>query len=206
MNQAIADPSRIAGWGVDADPGNDPTYSYRARSEDDHSGKWERPAQQEPEIEVLQSVEHVRLPAVFGTSVPPRFLSGSMRRLAFRWSESNWAHWMILLAADRVNMVEGLAEDLVRGKIPNIPKEMGVPAEWKHNKAGLAKKVAVSAVVVGGLWALIRSRRGDGKKERRTFRTGRACAAAAPEAGSASSHRRVRRHRRGGQARTKAVP
>jgi hypothetical protein len=152
------DVSAIVGWGVDADPKNDPTYSYRDRSHDDRSGEWARPAQQQPAVEILQSVEHVRLPAVFGTSTPPRYVSGSIRRLAFRWSESNWAHWLLLIGADRINMVEGLVEDLARGKVPNIPREMGVPAEWRHNKKGLAKKLAVAAILVGGVTALVRAR------------------------------------------------
>jgi len=81
-----------------------------------------------------------------------------MRRLAFRWSESNWAHWMILMGADRVNMIEGLVEDVARGKVPNIAKEMGVPAEWKHNKTGLAKKVGVAAVIGAGIYGLMQLR------------------------------------------------
>ena len=153
------DTSSIVGWGVDADPSNDPTYSYRDRSADDHSGKWDRPVQQQSEVELLQSVEHKQTPAVFGTSTPPKWISGMMRRMAFRWSESNWAHWLLLLGADRVNMVEGLVEDVVRLKVPNIPKEMGVPAEWRHNKVGLVKKVGVAAVIGAGLYAWSRSRR-----------------------------------------------
>ena len=152
------DVSAIVGWGVDADPKNDPTYSYRDRSQDNRSGEWARPAQQQSDVEILQSVEHVRLPAVFGTSTPPRYVSGSIRRLAFRWSESNWAHWLLLIGADRINMVEGLVEDFARGKVPNIPREMGVPAEWRHNKKGLAKKLAVAAILVGGVTALVRAR------------------------------------------------
>jgi hypothetical protein len=156
------DTSKIIGWGVDADPDNDPTYPIRDRSSDDHSSQWRRPARQKPEIELLQSVEHKQLPAVFGTASPPKWISGWMRRLAFRWSESNWAHWMILMGADRVNMVEGLVEDLARGKIPNVPKEMGVPAEWKHNKTGLAKKIGVAALIGGSIYALARLRKSDG--------------------------------------------
>ncbi|MBA3511954.1 hypothetical protein [Sphingomonas sp.] len=69
---------------------------------------------------------------------------------------------MILLGADGVNMVEGLVDDLARGKVPNIPKEMGVPAEWKHNKTGLAKKIGVAAVIGGSIFALrMRARRKD---------------------------------------------
>jgi hypothetical protein len=153
------DTALIVGWGADADPRNDPTYPYRERSADDHSGEWKRPTQQEPQVELLKSVEHKWLPAVFGSASPPSGVSGSMRRLAFRWSESNWAHWLLLMAADRVNMVEGLVEDLGRGHIPNIPKEMGVPAEWRHNKAGLIKKMAVAAVIVGGTAGLVMARR-----------------------------------------------
>lgn len=159
------DTSSIVGWGVDANPQNDPTYPYRDRSGDDHSGQWTRPAQQSPDVELLQSVEHKQLPAVFGTSSPPRWISGAMRRLAFRWSESNVAHWMILMGADRVNMVEGLVEDLGRGKIPNIPKEMGVPAEWRHNKTGLAKKVAIAGVLTAGLWLAVRGRNGSAARK-----------------------------------------
>ena len=156
------DTSGIIGWGVDANPQNDPTYPYRDRSGDDHSGQWTRPAQQQPQVELLQSIEHKQLPAVFGTSSPPRWISGAMRRLAFRWSESNWAHWMILMGADRVNMVEGLVQDVGRGHIPNIPKEMGVPAEWRHNKKGLAKKVAIAGVLSAGLWLALKG--GKGKR------------------------------------------
>ncbi|WP_205478876.1 hypothetical protein [Sphingomonas arenae] len=148
------DHAMIVGWGVDANPQNDPTYPYRDRSEDDHSGEWQRPTQQEPDIELLKSVEHKWLPAVFGTASPPSGLSGSMRRLAFRWSESNWAHWLLLIGADRVNMIEGVIEDLAHSQIPNIPKEMGVPAEWRHNKTGLIKKVGVTAAIVGTVTAL----------------------------------------------------
>ena len=155
------DVSRIVGWGVDADPRNDPTYPYRDRSGDDHNGSWRRPTLQEPKVELLRSVEHKQLPAVFGTASPPRWVSGAIRRLAFRWTESNLAHWMLLMGADRVDMVEGLVEDLARGKVPNIPREMGVPAEWRHNRIGLVKKVAVAAGIGGALYALARSRRRD---------------------------------------------
>jgi hypothetical protein len=159
------DTALIVGWGADADTRNDPTYPYRDRSKDDHSGEWERPTQQKPQVELLQSVEHKRLPAVFGTSSPPSCVSGSIRRLAFRWSESNWAHWLLLIAADRVNMVEGLAEDLGRGHIPNIPKEMGVPAEWRHNKTGLMKKLAVAGLIGGTVAGLVLARKNSGRRE-----------------------------------------
>ncbi|TFI59277.1 hypothetical protein E2493_05400 [Sphingomonas parva] len=153
----LVDTSAIPGWGVDADPENDPTYPYRDRSKDDGLlFNWQRPPIQETDVEILQSIEHKTRPAVVGTSTPPSGLSGMIRRLAFRWSESNWLHWLLLMGADRINVVEGVAQDLSRGKVPNIPAEMGVRAEWQHNKKGLATKVAVLTAVSAGLFLLLR--------------------------------------------------
>ncbi len=150
------DPSTIPGWGVDADPDNDPTYPYRERDKDDHSGEWARPPVQHTDVEILQSIEHKRRPAVVGTSSPPSGLSGMMRRGAFRYSESHWAHWLMLMGADRVNMVEGIVQDLARARIPNIPAEMGMRSEWKHNRKGLVTKLAVTAAVGAAAFALFK--------------------------------------------------
>ena len=150
------DRSSIPGWGVDADPENDPTYPYREREKDDHSGEWTRPSIQQTDVEILQSIEHKRRPAVVGTSSPPSGLSGMLRRGAFRYSESHWAHWLMLMGADRVNMVEGIIQDLARAKIPNIPAEMGMRSEWKHNRKGLVTKLAVTAAVGAAAFALFK--------------------------------------------------
>lgn len=51
--------------------------------------------------------------AVFGTSAPPRGLSGIMRRAAYDVPEHYARHWMLLMAADRVDVLEGrLGENL----------------------------------------------------------------------------------------------
>jgi hypothetical protein len=157
----VPDRSDIPGWGVDADLANDPTYPYRDRSRDDHSGEWVRPPVQRTDIEILQSIEHKRQPAVFGTSVPPSGLSGILRRGAFRYSESHWAHWLMLMGADRINVVEGVLQDLARAKVPNIPAEMGVKSEWRHNKKGLATKIGIGLAVSAVAYALLRKRGDD---------------------------------------------
>src|SRR4051812_32939050 len=144
----LVDTSAINGWGVDANPENDPTYPMRDQSQDHGlTRKWDRPPIQQPQVEILQSIEHIRQPAVVGTSTPPSGLSGVLRRLAFRWSESNWLHWLMLMGADRINVVEGVVDDLAHARVPNIPGEMGIRAELQHNKAGFAKKAAVVGVV-----------------------------------------------------------
>ena len=158
------DTALIKGWGVDADTENDPTYPYRDRSEDEGlTNKWERPTQQRSDVEILHSVEHVRTPAVFGTAVPPSGISGMIRRGAFSWSESNWMHWLLLMGADRINVVEGIVQDLARARIPNIPAEMGIRSELRHNKVGFAKKVGVTLALSAALYAVLRARSRNGE-------------------------------------------
>ncbi len=145
----------IPGWGVDADPGNDATYPMRDRTQDDSPGmNWARPNQQDSDVEVLQSVEHNRRPAVFGESTPPAGISGAIRRSAFGYSESQWAHWLLLMLADRVNAAEGVAQDLAQGRVPNVIDEMGLAAEWRYNRPALVRRAvttATAAAAVAGL-------------------------------------------------------
>ena len=52
------DSAGIKGWGVDADPKNDPTYPMKRRTDGEHAGySWERPARQTVDVEVLHSNE-----------------------------------------------------------------------------------------------------------------------------------------------------
>ncbi|HEU0045390.1 hypothetical protein [Sphingomonas sp.] len=153
------DTATIPGWGVDADPANDPTYPMRHVEDQTRGLSWERPALQEPDVEVLQSIEHARRPAVTGTSTPPRGVSGMIRRVAFKRSESDWLHWLMLMGADRINVVEGVVADLAQGKVPNVPAEMGARAEWRHNKRGFALKAGAVAALGGGLVYAFRGRR-----------------------------------------------
>jgi hypothetical protein len=158
--QAI-DPATVKGWAVDADPRNDPTYPYRLRGGDSGPAEaWDRPTQQRPDVEVLRSIEHNRLPAVVGTSTPPSGLSGMMRRAAFRYSESDWTHWLMLLGADRVNVVEGVLTDLAHGRIPNIPAEMGIRSAWRHDRQRLITRTAVVVGVSALAVALLKNRAG----------------------------------------------
>jgi hypothetical protein len=157
MEQRVNDPSQIKGWGVDANPKNDPTYPMKHRNNGEHAGyTWERPSQQPVNVEVLHSNERPNHTAVFGTSTPPSGLSGVLRRFAFKYSESSYGHWLPLMLADRVNVVEGIAGDLRHGHIPNIFAELGWKAEWKHNRSGLVRRVIVRAVLASAAIAYFR--------------------------------------------------
>jgi len=148
MENTAKDYSHIKGWGIDADPKNDPTYPIKNRTNEEHKGyTWKRPTQQPIDIEVLHSIERPNISAVFGTSAPPSGLSGMIRRFAFKYSENSYLHWLPLLVADRVNVVEGIVEDLAQGHVPNIFAEKGYNAEWKHNRTGMLTRMAVAAAL-----------------------------------------------------------
>ena len=170
MTKALVDTATIPGWGVDADPENDPTYPMRHVEDQTRGLTWERPAQQRPTVEILQSVEHNRRPAVVGTSTPPAGLSGTIRRYAFRRSESDWWHWLLLVAADRINVVEGVIEDLGKGRVPNIPAEMGLASELKYNKPAFVGKVAATLAVSAFVLALVAGSRKRPKRRQRRDR------------------------------------
>ena len=160
MAQTSIDPTQVRGWGVDADPKNDPTYPMKHRNDGEQKGyAWARPPQQADPVEVLHSNERPNLSAVFGTSTPPSGLSGMLRRHAFKYSESSYGHWLPLMLADRVGAVEGVLEDLGRGHVPNLPGEWGWKAEWKHNRQSL-----VARIIVGSILAVAAVRYVQGKK------------------------------------------
>ncbi len=162
MEHTPIDPTQIKGWGVDADPKNDPTYPMKRRTDAEQKGyTWERPPLQPATVEVLHSNERPNLTAVFGTVSPPTGLSGVLRRFAFKYSESSYGHWLPLMLADRVGEVEGVLEDLGRGHVPNIPGELGWKAEWKHNRQSLVTRVLVGAALVAALFSFLRSKRED---------------------------------------------
>lgn len=77
---------------------------------------WTQPEQQRQHIPVFHSVERDGLTPVFATSTPPSGLSGLIRKGAFRLSENDLRHWLLLFLADRVNVVEGLLGDARKSK------------------------------------------------------------------------------------------
>lgn len=159
--------AHIIGWGVDADPQNEPTYPMKHYTGDDHKRlNWDRPEQQAETVEILKSNERPNLTAVYGTSSPPSGLSGIIRRYAFKSSESEYGHWLPLLLADRVNVVEGIIDDLSKGHIPNIFAERGWKAEWKHNPKGLTQKVLIGAVVTTAVIAFFYQKNSSKKPHR----------------------------------------
>jgi hypothetical protein len=159
------DYGHIPGWGVDADYKEEPGRQFIDGSKSVDGESWEPPPQQLSVKEILHSNERPRKTAVFGTTLPPRGLSGTIRRFAFKYSESKLQHWLLLLLADRINVVEGTIEDITKGHIPNLLAEKGYKAKLKHNSKGVIKD-GLKALIFLGITAMLINQATVGKKDR----------------------------------------
>jgi hypothetical protein len=142
--------ARIPGWGVDLDPNDRPAVP-RLRFDPSATGAhWEFPERQPEKWPRERSIEHEMLTPVFGTSTPPRGLSGVIRRYAYRYSEGRAAHWLLLLGADRVNAVESHLASFVSLRPDNPITQTGVKSEFTHN--GWAARVGTTRVDSAHTW------------------------------------------------------
>ena len=132
--------ARIPGWGVDLDPKDRPSVPREKFDPGLSGAHWDFPERQPETWPRERSIEHKFLTPVFGTSCPPRGLSGMVRKHAYRkYSEGRAAHWLLLLAADRVDAVEGAVQSILTGRPDNPITETGVLSEFSHH--GLASRV-----------------------------------------------------------------
>jgi hypothetical protein len=103
--KVMIDTSLIPGYGVDADPSRRPGIPREREPRPEANASLGEP--QRSDIEVLVHPRPFKtLPPVYGTAQPPRGASGALRRVAYGYPD-HWArHWMLLLLADRVDVVE----------------------------------------------------------------------------------------------------
>jgi hypothetical protein len=154
--------ARIPGWGVDSDPADrpsvpklqyDPAAAARAEGIAHQPETWPRE----------RSIEHRSLTPVFGTACPPRGVSGAMRRLAYgKYSEARAAHWLILLAADRVDALGSHLRSFATLRPDNPVTQTGVRSELTHH--GLSSRRGtkradlvhqpLDPIIVAGPWVL----------------------------------------------------
>ena len=119
------------GWGVDRDPADRPSYPKEVFT--DTGAHWDFPERQPALAPREKSTEHKFLTPVFGTAQPLRGISGAIRRYAYTFSEGRLAHWLLLIAGDRVDVLEGRVEAMLSGRPDNPISETGVLREFKNN-------------------------------------------------------------------------
>ena len=154
--------ARIPGWGADLDPADRPSHP-KLQYPADTGAHWDFPERQPETWPRERSVEHGILPPVFGTTCPPKGMSGAIRRYAYsRFSEARAAHWLLLIAADRVDSKEELLRSFTTLRPDNPLTQTGVLSErrrhgWRSRVGTKRADVVhhpVDPVIVAGPWLL----------------------------------------------------
>lgn len=155
--------ARIPGWGADLDPKDRPSFPREQFDPDGTGAHWDFPERQQEKWPRERSIEHKFLTPVFGTSSPPKGLSGVMRRYAYRaFSEARAAHWLILLAADRVDAFESHMRSFATTRPDNPITQTGVLSEFSRHgiSSRLGQKRAdlahqpLDPLIVGAPWVI----------------------------------------------------
>ncbi|MFJ6653944.1 hypothetical protein ACIQLJ_14225 [Microbacterium sp. NPDC091313] len=98
--------ARVPGWGADLDPADRPAFPKERFDPAASGAHWRRPEAQPDDPRRERSIEHAHLTPVYGTAQPLHGLSGLVRRLAYaRFSEARAAHWLLLIAGDRIEAI-----------------------------------------------------------------------------------------------------
>ncbi len=155
--------ARIPGWGADLDPADRPSVPRERFDPGATGAHWDFPERQPEKWPRERSIEHKFLTPVFGTSAPPKGLSGVMRKYSYKkYSEGRAAHWLILLAADRVDAWESHLASFLTLRPDNPVTETGVLSEFSRH--GIASRVGkkradvnhqwIDPILVGGPWVV----------------------------------------------------
>ncbi len=148
--------ARIPGWGADLDPADRPSYP-KLQYPADTGAHWDFPDRQPGSEGREHSIEHAFVTPVFGTAQPLHGMSGAIRRLAYaRFSEGRLAHWLLLIAGDRVEAWGSTLRQFASGR--PVPPATGLSTEV--TRGGLrsrrgrsdARHHLLDPVVVGAPW------------------------------------------------------
>lgn len=93
-------------YGVDEPRENRPGVPMEAKPEPAEGAHWDTPPHQQSDVVHLHRKGLDQLTPVYGTAQPPHGFSGAMRRIAYKIPEHSPMHWMMLLSADRVDILE----------------------------------------------------------------------------------------------------
>jgi hypothetical protein len=155
--------ARIPGWGVDRDPHDRPSVPRLQYDPGSTGAHWEFPERQEERWPRERSIEHKFLTPVFGTSCPPHGVSGAIRRYSYRrFSEARAAHWLLLIAADRIDSMGSSVRSYLTLRPDNPITETGVLAEFRYHGVSSrkghdrvdVKHQALDPLIVGAPWLL----------------------------------------------------
>lgn len=154
------DPKSVPGWGVDLNPLNRPGVPREVKPE--HTGAhWDEPEQQKSDVRIFYSTERPMITPVFGTTCPPKLLSGLIRTKAYQLGEDKKRRWLMLLFADRVDVVEEAAKEFILGRVNEEGKRTPNPLNW----------LLLAGAVAGSTALIVAARKGSLKRSMRTAKS-----------------------------------
>lgn len=151
----------IPGWGADLDPADRPSFPRERFDPAATGAHWDFPPRQGGAETRERSIEHAFVTPVFGTSAPLHGVSGAIRRYAYeRFSEARAAHWLLLVAGDRVDAWGSHLRSFATLRPDNPVTETGVLSEVRrhglrsrfgHRRADV-KHQWLDPILVAGPW------------------------------------------------------
>jgi hypothetical protein len=112
MSTAVSPTKHPPYQGVDKDPRDRPGVPRETKPHRLPHSHWKEPPQQAGPRAALLGLP--RRTPVFSAALPPRGASGLVRRIAHRIPDHRVSHWMLLLLADRIDVVESLVVPVIR--------------------------------------------------------------------------------------------
>ncbi|HET7435906.1 MAG TPA: hypothetical protein VFN10_14455 [Thermoanaerobaculia bacterium] len=150
----------INGWGADLDPANRPAVPRELPS-DVKTLRGNVKHWQTPHTKIYMSNEQPGLTPVFGEACPSKGLARLVRDYAYQYGEATNRRWMTLMMANRIDVLESMIGDALRGKPDNYVREKGWAAKFKYDSEGpspwITLGVAAASVLAVGL--VVRSSR-----------------------------------------------
>lgn len=95
-------------WGIDLRPEQRPGVPRESVPHPLPGAHWREPPLQPSDDTALRPGLRDRLTAVFSTALPPAGLAGVVRRAAHLIPDHRASHWLLLLLADRIDVIEAL--------------------------------------------------------------------------------------------------
>lgn len=155
--------ARIPGWGVDSDRADRPSARRLLPTDHGTGAHWDFPDRMPGGESRERSIEHAFVTPVFGTAQPLHGLSGMVRRHAYDgYSEARLAHWLLLIAGDRIDAAGAHLRSLASTRPDNPITQTGIRTEFTHDgfrsrlRASRADVLiqAVDPILVAGPWLL----------------------------------------------------
>lgn len=126
MKARVKGPKDVHYWGLDRRPEDRPGVPRETPPHPLPGAHWSEPARQPVKEPVLTRAGISRPTPVFSAALPPKGLSGALRRIALAAPDHRVRHWLFLFLADRIDVVQNL---------PALLKRRGAKSQRRRSPA-----------------------------------------------------------------------